>query len=46
MKKILLKIIIQNIKNEYKKARLFYERLFTEIDLKIIHVGSTSMEGL
>jgi GrpB-like predicted nucleotidyltransferase (UPF0157 family) len=46
MKKIVVEEYNPEWKNEYKKARLFYERLFEGLDIEIIHVGSTSVEGL
>ncbi len=35
-----------NWKNDFEKAKSFYEGLLYELDIRVEHVGSTSVEGL
>ncbi|WDV45174.1 GrpB family protein [Clostridiaceae bacterium M8S5] len=46
MRKIIVEPYNPNWKTEFEKARKFYEELLVEVNTKIEHVGSTSVEGL
>jgi len=46
MKEIKVEEYNQEWKLEFKKAKLFYEELLIDMALEIVHVGSTSIEGL
>lgn len=46
MKKIIVEKYNPIWKEEFEKAKSFYEKLLEEVDAEIVHVGSTSVEGL
>lgn len=46
MKKILVEKYNSEWKHEFEKAKMFYEKLLSDIKVEIEHVGSTSVEGL
>ena len=46
MKKIYVAEYNPKWKDEFKKAHDFYRNLLSDLDVKIEHVGSTSVEGL
>lgn len=46
MKKIIVQKYNPEWKTEFWKAKLFYEELLSSIEMKVEHVGSTSVEGL
>lgn len=46
MKKIRVEEYNPMWKLEFEKAKFFYEELLKEVDSEVVHVGSTSVEGL
>ena len=46
MKKIVVEKYNSEWKHEFEKAKVFYKELLSDIEVKIEHVGSTSVEGL
>lgn len=45
-KKIVIEDYNENWKTEFEKAQKFYEELLVGLEIEIVHVGSTSIEGL
>lgn len=46
MRKIIVESYNPKWKEEFNKAKAFYEKLLEDVNIKIEHVGSTSIEGL